>query len=163
MVVAGLAAQDKPDFSGRWVLEDPLPAAVDTPRALIVRQSLVRTSARGTPMEPFYKDLIVEREFESEVRSGSHQIGVVGGVIGGVVRGTGGGVETTRSRFSVNWAGNRLVIETGSYSAPTREAGSFRERTEVWALVENGRLVLTITSRGSDAASMTQTLRYRRD
>jgi hypothetical protein len=162
LAVAGVAAQDKPDFSGRWVLEDPLPATADTPRALTVRQSLVRTSARGTPMEPFFKDLIVDREFETEVRSETHHIGIVGGVVGGMARGAQAPSKSPQSRFSVTWEGNRLVIETGTYSGPTREDGPYRERTEVWSLDTNGRLVLAVTSRSSEA-STTQSLRYRRE
>jgi hypothetical protein len=63
----------------------------------------------------------------------------------------------------VAWEGNRLVIETGTYSAPTRETGSYRERTEIWSLDTDGSLVLTITSRSSDAGSVMKILRYRRE
>ena len=76
---AALAAQDKPDFSGRWVLEKPSQAGSDIPRALSVRQSLVRTNVRGEPMKPFFKDMAVEREFESGTYHETFPIGVVGG------------------------------------------------------------------------------------
>src|SRR5438105_9408417 len=38
-----LAAQDKPDFSGSWILESGSPGA-DIPQALSVSQSVVRTN-----------------------------------------------------------------------------------------------------------------------
>lgn len=40
----------------------------------------------STPIEPFFRNLTVEREFTNGVRSESYQIGVVGGVVGGVDR-----------------------------------------------------------------------------
>lgn len=57
-----LAAQDKPDLSGRWVLESRPPPGSDVPRALSVRQRLVRTTVRGDPINPFFEDLTVTRE-----------------------------------------------------------------------------------------------------
>ena len=42
----GIAAQDKPDFSGRWVLTIPQQSDTDTPLALSVRQTVVRNDAR---------------------------------------------------------------------------------------------------------------------
>jgi hypothetical protein len=97
----GLAAQDRPDFSGRWILEDPVPATGETPRALTVRQTLVRTTALGAQMAPWFRDLTIQREFENEVRSETYQIGVVGGVVGGVAGAPDGRVTLPRRSFSV--------------------------------------------------------------
>ncbi len=66
-----------------------------------------------------------------------YQIGVEGGGVGPVFptgRGTGPDTNIPRTRFSVRWEGNRLVIETGNYSGPTREAGPYPEHVEVWQL-----------------------------
>lgn len=164
-LVAALAAQDKPDFSGRWVLEDPLEAAPDVPRALTIRQSLVTTTALGSPMEPFFKDLTIEREFEQGKVSDSYWIGIVGGVIGGLDkngRGYGPGGESPLKRFSVVWDGNRLVIETGRYSGRTLESGPYSEHKEVWWLDETSKLVMTVTHRTSEAEPVTRTLTYGR-
>src|SRR5438128_636882 len=65
LVGSSLPAQDGPDFTGRWILESPSQPAPDTPMALSVRQSLVSTNVRGEPMRPFFKDITIEREFES--------------------------------------------------------------------------------------------------
>jgi hypothetical protein len=57
---SGLAAQEKPDFSGSWILESGSSGA-DIPQALSVSQSLVRTNVRGEPTNPFFKDITVAR------------------------------------------------------------------------------------------------------
>ena len=138
---------------------------MDIARALTVRQSIVRTTVWGTPMEPFFRDLTVEREFTNGVRSESYQIGVGGGVVGGVDR-TGRGTlpngQRPETRFSVRWDGNGLVIETGNYSGPRRESGRYTEHSEVWWLDAEGRLVMTVTDKSSGAESAAQTLTYQR-
>ena len=62
-ISVSVAGPDKPDFSGRWVLENPRDPAVDIAGALTVRQSIVRTTVYGAPMKPFFRDLTIEREF----------------------------------------------------------------------------------------------------
>ena len=81
---SSLPAQNGPDFTGRWILESPSQPAPDTPRALSVRQALVKTNIRGEPMTPFFKDITIERQFESTTLSETHQIGVEGGVVPGL-------------------------------------------------------------------------------
>jgi hypothetical protein len=164
LMVVSVAAQDKPDFSGRWVLEDPLPAAADTPRAMTIRQSLTRTTVHGKPMEPYWSDVVVEREFADDVRSETHRIGIVGGTVTGAGTGrAGAGSEGTSTAYSVTWDAKELVIQTGSYSPPAPGTRSYRERKEVWSLDERGRLVVTVTNRSSDTATTTQMSRYRRE
>jgi hypothetical protein len=157
--VAAATAQDKPDkpdFSGRWVLEKPEPAGPDDPRALIVRQPIARTNAFGAPMKPYFKELAVSRHFSDAVRSETYQIGMMGGVVGGTV---GGGVAP-QSRFSTTWQGDRLVMETGTYSGSTAESGPYTERIETWHLTAEPKLVITVTNRGSGMATTTRTLTY---
>ena len=77
-LVAVVEAQEKPDFSGSWVLQDPPQSNVDIPRMLTIRQPLRRTTARGEPMPPVFLDLAVERHFESEVRTDTYHIGTGG-------------------------------------------------------------------------------------
>ena len=166
LVAAIVAAQDKPDFSGRWILDTAAGAGPDVARSLTVRQPVVRTNAYGAPMPPFFKELTVERQFVTDVRTETYQIGVVGGMVGGVLpanRGTAADVNVSETRFSVRWEDNRLVIETGRYSGPTREAGPYTEHTEVWQLDTAGMLILSITDRGSGIASTTKTLTYRKN
>jgi hypothetical protein len=164
LVAATVAAQDNPDFSGRWVLETSADAGPDVALFLTVRQPVVRTNVHGAPMPPFFKELSVERQFGDDLRIETHQIGVEGGAVGVVAanRGTASDVNVPQTRFSVRWESNRLVIDTGRYSGPTREAGPYTEHTEVWQLDSRGRLLLSITDRGSGIASTTKTLTYRR-
>jgi len=164
LVAAGLAAQDRPDFSGKWVLQHPPQPDVDIPRTLAIRQPLRRATALGEPMPPAFLDLTVERHFESRMRAETYHIGTVGGTVGGIV---GEGrldqdVNRAWSRVSVRWEGDRLHIEAGRYSGPTRDSGPYTEHTEVWWLDEQGRLLITVVDRRSDSEVATRTLTYRR-
>ena len=84
LTAVSVAAQDKPDFSGRWVLGTPQQSAAEIPLALSVHQSVVRTTVRGGPMEPFFRDITIERQFETGTRSEIHLIGVQGGTVPGL-------------------------------------------------------------------------------
>jgi hypothetical protein len=137
------AAQDKPDFSGRWVLVSASRTGPDVATSLIVRQPVRRTNAFGAPMPPAFLDLVVERQSADRVRTDTFQIGVSGGIVGG------GGVQ---SRFSVRWEGNRLVISNENVSS---------EHTEEWELSQ-GSLVITTTDRDAGGDTKASTLIYRK-
>jgi hypothetical protein len=154
------APQDKPDFSGRWILETPAPPVADMPRALTIHQSLVRTNVRGEPMKPFFKDITVDREFESGTRSETFWIGVEGGIAPGLRED--GSRDGAYIHTAVRWEDNTLAIERGSHTGPTPETGVWTERREVWSLEANGRLRVAITTRSSVDGSKTVTLVYRR-
>ena len=155
-----LAAQDQPDFSGRWVLADPAQTGADIPRALSVRQSLVRRNVHGEPMTPFFKDIAIDREFESGTRSETYMINVVGGFVPGLTeRGEPNG-PSGHSR--VIWDRNVLVFESGSYTGDMPETGVWVERRETWSLETDGRLRVTISTRSSSDVSRTVTMIYRR-
>jgi hypothetical protein len=158
-VVARLTARDTPDFSGDWILESAPQSAADIPKALSVRQSLVRTNVHGEPMKPFFKDITVARELANGTRSETYQIDIAGGTVPGRADGSPDGL---RSHHRVEWEERTLVIENGSYTGPTRESGQWAERREVWSLDPGGRLRLAITTRSSVGASSTVTLVYRR-
>jgi hypothetical protein len=164
LVAATVAAQDKPDFSGRWILETSAGAGPDGARALTVRQPVVRTNVYGAPMPPFFKALSVDRQFGTDIVTETYQIGIEGGMVSGLSPANRGIVpEFSQTRFSVRWDDNRLVMDTGSYSGPTREAGPYTEHTEVWQLDPAGRLIISTTDRGSGIASTTKTLTYRKN
>jgi hypothetical protein len=156
----GVAAQDKPDFSGRWVLAIPQQSNTDTPLALSVRQTVVRTTVRGDPMEPFFRDITIERHFENSTRSETHLIGVQGGTVSGL-RADGSPTGHT-THHAVKWDGNVLVFESGSYTGPQPETGTWAERREIWSLEADGRLRVAITMRSPDDGSRAVTLLYRR-
>lgn len=164
LVAAGLSAQDKPDFSGSWVLQDPPQPGVAIPRTLAIRQPLRRTTVLGEPMPPAFLDLTVERQFEGELRAETYRIGTEGGMVSGIV-GDGRSaqdVNRVRTRVSVRWEGDRLHIETGRYSGPTRDSGPYTEHAEVWRLDQQSRLLITVVDRQPDSEVATRTLTYRR-
>jgi hypothetical protein len=154
-----LAAQNKPDFSGRWILVTPRQSDADIPSTLSVRQTLVRTTVQGDPMQPFFSDIAVDRQFESRTQSDTYTIGVQGGVVPG--RRADGSPTGPQTRYSVKWEGNSLVFESGSYAAQGPETGVWAERRETWSLAD-GRLRVVVTTRGSADDSRTVTLVYRR-
>src|SRR5205809_894516 len=118
-----MAAQGKPDFSGHWILETSADAAPDVPQSLTVRQPVVRTDVHGAPMAPFFKELSVERQFVTDVRTETYQVAVGGGMVGRIRAnpGTAADVNVSQTRFSVRWEGNRLVIDTSRYSGPAAQ------------------------------------------
>ena len=156
-VGSGIAAQDKPDFSGSWILESRSTDA-DIPQTLSVSQSLVLTNVRGEPMTPAFKDITVTRVLATGTRSDTYQIGVVGGTFSGRADGS----EGPRTHHRVAWEEQALVIEIGSHTGPVPESGDWAERREVWSLESGVRLRLTITTRSSVGAPGTVVLVYRR-
>ena len=160
LATAGVAAQDKPDFSGRWVLAAPQQSAADIPLALSVGQTLVRTTVRGDPMEPFFRDITIERQFETGTRSETHLIGVQGGTVPGL--GADGSPNGPTAHHAVKWDGNALVFESGSHTGQRPETGKWAERREIWSLDADGRLRVAITTRSSGDSSKDITLMYRR-
>jgi hypothetical protein len=166
LVGALVQAQDGVDFTGRWILESPLSASAETPRALSVRQSLLTRNVRGEPMRPFFNDISIEREVEGNTRTEMHEIGVVGGTVtGGVVGGpisSSGRAENLRGHFAVKWDANTLVFESGSYTGQSPETGVWTERREAWSLDSDGRLHVVITARGFSDAPRTVAAVYQR-
>jgi hypothetical protein len=165
LIAAGAAAQDRPDFSGHWVLADPSDFASTIARELTVHQSIVHQSVRGDAIEPFFKTLTVERRLPSGLRSESYEMGTEGGTVGGVDpsgRESGPNDKSPQTRVSVKWDGDRLVIETGSDSGRTRDSGPYTEHDEVWSLDAQGQLLITVTDRGSAVRSSTSNFTYRR-
>ena len=153
-LTAVTAAQSQSDFSGRWILVRPETATADVARALTVRQPIVRTNVYGAPMEPFFKEISVDRDFGGRVSTDTHQIGMGGGTIS-VPGPIGRGVST---KFLVRWEDGRLVIDTGR-----TEDGKFSGRTEVWQLDAAGLLTITVTDRATGAETRTTTATYRRN
>jgi hypothetical protein len=160
LATVGVVAQDKPDFSGRWILTTPQQSDTDTLLALSVRQTLVRTTVRGDPMEPFFRDITVGRQCETGTQSATHLIGVQGGTVSGL-RADGSPTAPT-TRHAVKWDGNALVFESGRYTGQFPETGTWAERRETWSLEADGRLRVAITTRSSGDGPRAVTLLYRR-
>ena len=153
-----VSAQTGPDFSGSWVLATPRESA-DVPSALSVSQTLLRTTATGNPMAPFFRDITIERHFESSSRSETHRIGMQGGIVPGLHHD--GSSNGPTVRFSVRWEGQSLVFESGSHTGQLPEDGVWSERREVWTLDPDGRLRVMITTRSSADDPTSVVLVYR--
>lgn len=153
------AATDKPDFSGRWILDAASQPGPDVPRTLTVRQVLRRTNFRGDPIEPIFSDISIERELERGIVSESHTIGVVGGTVSGIANGRRGGAQT---HYAVKWDGSALIFEAETRSGATGDQGPWTERREVWSFDDAGLLKVAIAIRSSDSAARSLTLLYRR-
>jgi hypothetical protein len=153
----GIAAQDKPDFSGRWVLASSQPPDYDGPLVLSVNQTLAQATPRGGGAAiPFFRDITITREFKTRTASDTYQIGLIGGLVPGHRVG-----ETATDpirHYGVTWDGNALVFEGGSHTGTARETGTWTEWREAWSLDTDGRLRV----RSSDAEPTTTTSVYRR-
>jgi len=114
LATVGVAAQDKPDFSGRWVLATPQQSDTDIPLVLSVRQTLVGTPVHGEPMEPFFRDITIERQFETGTHSENHRIGMQGGTVSGLR--ADGSPNGPTAHYAVRWDGDALIFESGNYS-----------------------------------------------
>lgn len=154
-----LAAQDKPDFSGSWVLESGAQAAPEIPQSMSVNQTLERTNVRGGVGTVILQNISIKRDLEGGTRSDMYRIGLMGGAVAGLSAGIRTGTST---HFRVVWAEQALVIETGSYTGEKPESGEWTERREIWSLEPDGRLRLAITTRSSVEDSRTVILVYRR-
>ena len=152
------AAQEQPDFSGRWVLVSE-PPATDTPRALSVAQTVARTNRRGDPVPPYYKDITITRDFQNGARSETHEIGISGGSVSGIPA---PGLVGARTVFRTVWEGRDLVFESSSHPVSPEESVQWTERREAWVLDGEGRLVVTIATRSSTERPTRVTLLYRR-
>lgn len=151
-----LAAQDKPDFSGSWVLESAVQSDADVPRALAVTQSVSRTNIQGEPMMPFFTDITVTRTTQSGRRSETSMIGIVGGTMSGSSN------STPHLHHRVVWEGESLVFETGSYTGGNLGTGVWAQRRETWALDSRGGLHVEIATRSSTEAEKAISLVYQR-
>jgi hypothetical protein len=156
LLVGGVAQIPKePDFSGEWLLVEATGTASDPAPALIVRQTITRTTRRGEPMAPYFDSLTVERHFKSGVESESYKIGTIGGTVGSWPPGE-------WATVAVTWQGESLIIRTGKYSGPSQASGPYTEHEEAWSFDPTGRLLITSTDRVSGSQPTTIHLIYRR-
>jgi hypothetical protein len=149
---AQAAAQDKPDFSGHWVLANPRKPNDSVARELTVWHTRNEPDAPGGVLH-------VERRFGNprNIESESLPVGVTGGTVNGLRPNE--MQAFVSSRWSVTWNGNRLVIEKSSYSGP----GTAAQHVEEWSLTRKNTLLITMTDRiGGSMQPKTVTVIYRR-
>jgi hypothetical protein len=153
IVISGTPTpQAHPDFSGMWSLDRASDAPPGVARELTVRQVAERTtSVRGVPEER--ASITIQRRGPGGIRSDSYEIGIVGGTVSSA------GPRTTHT---TKWIGATLVIETGSYSGPSWDPGTFAEHHEEWSLDGHGRLVIVVEDRASRTHPATSTWVYAR-
>ena len=160
VLLVGQAAspQDKPDFSGDWILVNRSDAPSNAAQSISVHESFKRESVRGTPVDPPLITLLVERRINGTVHSELYTVGTISGTVGGTVFGG----QREQTRFSTTWDGDRLVIEV-RYSGRPVDAGAFSEHKEVWSLdVAQGVLLLAVTEKAPGTEPTTTDLIYRR-
>jgi hypothetical protein len=132
-----VARLNKPDFTGRWALETrgaPGNPAVE----LIIKQST--TAPTGS--------FAIDRRFEGTRRSDLCFIGA-----GSVA------VETTgaRKQMSCDWDGTALILSTTTHKADSTASSAYRE---VWSLLPNDRLSVSITQSVAGTVGSTTSLIY---
>jgi hypothetical protein len=81
-------------------------------------------------------------------------------MVGGVV-GAAPGATALRSRFSVRWEGDALVMWNASY-AGTSQTEPDTEHIETWQRDADDRLVVTVVDRRGNVDSTANKLLYRR-
>lgn len=151
-----LPVPSEPDFSGKWRLVSSPPLGANAPETMTVEQPVTRADVYGKPMKPFYRELLVTREFANGPRTERHRIGVMGGRVPGVGPGR-PRVEATEY-WSVRWEGRTLAMEYGRHTGQERRTGEWDERREEWSFDTDGRLrivITTYTSQSPAASSVT--------
>jgi hypothetical protein len=154
LLAAVSAAQEKPDFSGRWVLVSSRKSDDSVARDMLVRHTPDHPDAPGGVLH-------VERGFGKSggIESETLLIGVYSGTVNGISRGSTQAYPLTSSRVSITWSGSRLVIEKSSYSGP----GTAAQHVEEWSLTGKNILLITMTDRiGGSMQPKTRTVVYRR-
>jgi hypothetical protein len=143
-LVSGVAvAEQRPDFSGQWIL-------ASSPSA---------TAATEMTVEFWVSDSSRPREFVSVERwFDDHSMETFSMVIvSPLVPAPVGG---SRSGHYAAFEGQTLVIQRETHSLPTREWTT--ERKEIWSLTPNGLLRIIATDRPANGEHVTTEAIYRR-
>jgi hypothetical protein len=157
-VVAPAAAQEKPDFTGTWVVANPNGAATNVPTTIVVTESFRRESVSGVLLpSPIISMHVERRAGNGEVTSDNFTIGIIGGVVGG----RSADAAPVRRNFAATWDGDRLVLET-TWSGRPVDAGTSSLHRETWA-IDRGELLMVTTKESIGLADFTATtVSYRR-
>lgn len=144
----GIGAQNHPNFSGQWVLDQGFQPAATVPRALSVQQEVKAANVPGPPAS-----ITVERQFADRVQLPyTDYIGVPGGVAAG-----GPGVTPRPVSRLVRWDGAALRFERTELTALGEVV---RRTTEMWRLDDRSRLVITIENQEGNRVD-TRTVAFR--
>jgi hypothetical protein len=140
--IAGAAsAQNKPDFSGQWILVSPrdLPATAALELAISqhVEGSVTTIRVERSSGDAHPSRYRVGLRVHTERRDGSE------------------------NRLLVSWNENSLVIQRGHYKR-RGDSEPYTQRSEVWSLDKEGRLVISATEWAAGREAETINLTYRR-
>jgi hypothetical protein len=143
----GLAAQDKPDFSGRWRL-------IVSSQRQTRGQAVIATAAAELTVRQNARSITVDySEAGARPEAGTHVFGS---------RGTVGG-RGDQFRSDVFWFGDQLVITTTTADAADADG---RQRTvensELWSLADRGRLVIQFAEARSGTVAQTTRVTYKK-
>ena len=128
-----VTAQLSTDFSGDWVLEDPVQPPVDVPQRIGVVQRIA---------DPGYKDAVkvmVELQYADRVHYATFHVGPDISDSGGLSSSTRG--PRIASRGSIRPQGSALRFEERRWNADT--GAVLFDHTRIWRLDDKGRLVVT--------------------
>lgn len=155
--VAPTMAQEKPDFTGTWVLATPNRTA-NVPATIVVRESFRQESVSGVPLPSPIVSMHVERHTATgDVTRDDFTVGIVGGIVGG----GSSGAAPARMNFAATWDGDQLVLET-TWSGRPVDAGTSSLHRETWTIDRAGRLTVTTKESIGLAEFTTTTVTYRR-
>lgn len=153
----------EPDFSGDWKLVSPVPPGVEAAAAMTVVQPVTRADVYGKPINPFFAELLVTREYATGPRTERHLIGATGGTVSGAVPGGQSAASATSTQHSVRWQGRTLVLESSRYIGPASAWREWDKRREEWSFDEQGRLRIVVTTETSERSETSSvTLIYQR-
>jgi hypothetical protein len=161
LVVTSATAQERPNFSGEWLLEQRTGDLGDFADQLIVRQWMEGWISPVTGKSGAFEFIAIDRRIRGQLQSSQRQIGIAGGIVGPVVAESHGGGPgpSLQTRFSTHWDGTTLVMENGSYRGWPRESGPYSEYREAWSL-DGAALRVAITTQDSTGKASTAALVY---
>lgn len=153
---AGVAAQDKPNFAGEWILVTPSEPPAGAARKLTVAQDAASVT--------------ITRVSETGSASTGYELNAAAGTVSGT-----SGIDAARASTTSKgkWAGSslsldditcrRLVTVRSAPSIRMSDAEACEQRSEMWSAgPKPGLLTIEITTRGPEKRVSTATFIYRR-
>ncbi len=137
VMTAGIGAQPKPNFSGRWVLATPVKGSTKEPQEQIVRQDEKTLTTEHVAAGPSHKMIYQLDGVERRQAIPSHNSDIT---------------MLTRAF----WEGDHIVIAVRtSYSN-----GMKTQSTETWSIDKQGRLVIDFKETANGAPGESRTILY---
>ena len=142
---SGAAAQDKPNFSGEWILVTP-----SEPPAGMARRLTVAHDAAS---------IGITRMSDNGSKSESHKLDP--SVTSGAVKGTSGRGETL-TKSDARWTGSSLELNDNNCQSRPDGIETCVERSEAWSLGKTGLLSIEVTTYGPGKRVSKATFIYRK-